>query len=112
MSNILLTVVLNLAVAAGPLPLSTVTASAQTQALSRPRFDMLVRSDFFAGFAGDRERLARAMATCERYLAENPAHAEALVWHGSGLLFQAGRRLRAGRAPEWRDACGPPDSRR
>lgn len=96
MSHILLTVVLHLAVAASLLPLPTVTASAQTQALSRPRFDMLVRGDFFAGFAGDSVRLAQAMAICERYLADNPAHAEAMVWHGSGLLFRAGEAFQRG----------------
>ena len=33
------------------------------------RFDNLVRSDFFAGYAGDRARLDRAMAFCEQALA-------------------------------------------
>src|SRR5262245_3657471 len=57
---------------------------------SRDRFDTLVRADFFAGFAGDQARLQRAMERCERTLADNPRHAEALVWHGGGVLFQAG----------------------
>ena len=48
------------------------------------RFDYQVRADFFAGFAGDEARLRKAMETCELVLADNPAHAEALVWHGSG----------------------------
>src|SRR5262245_54116077 len=60
------------------------------------RFDMVVRSDFFAGFAGDEARLNKAMETCERALAENPKHAEALVWHGSGLAFQAGVAFQKG----------------
>ena len=38
------------------------------------------------------------MATCERYLAANPNHAEALVWHGSGLVFRAGEAFRQGDA--------------
>jgi tetratricopeptide (TPR) repeat protein len=62
------------------------------------RFDMAVRADFFAGFAGDRARFAEAMSLCERILAGNPRHAEALVWHGSGLLFQAGQAFARGDA--------------
>jgi hypothetical protein len=54
------------------------------------RFDDRVRGDFFAGFAGDAARLARAMKTCEEALAANPDDAEALVWHGGGLMFMAG----------------------
>jgi tetratricopeptide (TPR) repeat protein len=60
------------------------------------RFDLQVRTDFFAGFAGDEARLARAMDMCERALAANPRHAEALVWHGSGLTFQAGSAFQKG----------------
>jgi tetratricopeptide (TPR) repeat protein len=62
------------------------------------RFDYVVRADLFAGFAGDTARLERAMATCERVLAEDPRHAEALVWHGAGLLFKAGQLFQAGDA--------------
>src|SRR4051794_13478092 len=62
------------------------------------RFDMQGRTDFFAGFAGDSARLAHAMEVCERALADNPNHAEALVWHGSGLTFQAGTAFRNGDA--------------
>jgi tetratricopeptide (TPR) repeat protein len=69
----------------------------QTDTTERPaRFDKLVRADFFAGFAGDTIRLLKAMEACERTLADNPKHAEALVWHGSGLLFQAGVAFTAG----------------
>jgi hypothetical protein len=60
------------------------------------RFDYVVREDFFAGFAGDAERLAKGMATCERVLADNPAHAEAMVWHGTGLMVQARSAFGAG----------------
>jgi tetratricopeptide (TPR) repeat protein len=60
------------------------------------RFDLVVRADFFAGFSGDEARLQTAMAHCESLLAENPKHAEALVWHGAGLLFQAGRSFQTG----------------
>jgi hypothetical protein len=62
----------------------------------RERFDMVVRTDFFAGFAGDPARLQKGMQTCEQILMTNPRHAEALVWHGSGLFFQAGQAFAAG----------------
>ena len=62
------------------------------------RFDMVVRSDFFAGFAGDEARLKKGMDACEKALADNPKNAEALVWHGSGLAFQAGAAFRTGDA--------------
>jgi len=64
--------------------------------LSSGRFDMLVRSDMFAGMAGDREALDRAMKLCEQALIENQKNPAALVWHGSGLVFQAGQMFRAG----------------
>ena len=51
------------------------------------RFDHKVRNDFFTGFAGDREALVRAMKVAGEAIAENPNHAEALVWHGAGTLF-------------------------
>ena len=60
------------------------------------RFDLLVRNDFFAGFTGDKEALDRAMKMCEQVLAKNPKHAEALVWHGSGLLFISGQHFQKG----------------
>ena len=60
------------------------------------RFDLVVRTDFFAGFAGDQARLAKGMAACEEVLASTPNHAEALVWHGSGLAFNAGIAFRNG----------------
>jgi hypothetical protein len=69
--------------------LALVLSSVQSGAQPANRFDMLVRADFFAGFGGDALRLARGMDTCERILAENAGHAEAMVWHGSGLMFEA-----------------------
>src|ERR1051326_6901329 len=62
-----------------PEPASTGQQAATT------RFDFLVREDFFAGMAGNREAFNRAMKVCEDALAKNPKHAEAMVWHGSGL---------------------------
>jgi tetratricopeptide (TPR) repeat protein len=70
------------------------------------RFDMLVRADFFAGFAGDQDRLARGMDACERALAGNPKHAEALVWHGAGLTFRGGMALQKGDAQTGMDLWG------
>jgi tetratricopeptide (TPR) repeat protein len=69
------------------------------QAASQPaqqRFDYLVRADFFAGAAGDEARLNKAIDTCERTLAENPKHPEALVWHGAALLVRSGRAFKNG----------------
>jgi hypothetical protein len=51
--------------------------------------DTIVRSDFFAGMMGNRARLDRGMKYCEDLLAKNPKNAEALVWHGGGLLVRA-----------------------
>lgn len=63
---------------------------------ARERFDFLVRADFFAGFEGDQAALERGMKTCEERLAKNPKHAEALVWHGGGLVFRAGQQFQKG----------------
>jgi tetratricopeptide (TPR) repeat protein len=60
------------------------------------RFDYLVRDDFFAGVAGDDARLQRVMDFCERTLADNPQHAEAMVWHGAALLVKSGRAFTKG----------------
>ena len=56
-----------------------------------PRFDELVREDFFAGLGGDETKFQRAMKLCEDTLAKQPKHAEAMVWHGSGLMWLAGQ---------------------
>ncbi len=60
------------------------------------RFDMIVRGDFFSGFAGNQAALERAMKACEDRLAMEPRHAEAMVWHGSGNLFLAGQAFQRG----------------
>jgi hypothetical protein len=76
--------------------LLALTVSAfQPSAQPGDRFDMLVRADFFAGFAGDEARLARGMDTCAGMLADNPRHPEAMVWHGAGLAYQAGTAFAA-----------------
>ena len=46
--------------------------------------------------AGNRASFDRAMKVCEDALARNPKHAQAMVWHGSGLFFLAGRAFQAG----------------
>ena len=56
----------------------------------------IVRADMFAGLGGDAARFTRAMEACERTLAREPKHPEALVWHGSGLFFQAGQAFQSG----------------
>jgi pentatricopeptide repeat protein len=66
------------------------------QAPQTARFDLEVREDFFAGFSGNPERLARGMARAEAALAAAPEHAEAMVWHGGGLLFLAGQAFQSG----------------
>jgi len=71
-----------LALAAAPVQLPGAPPPSQ-------RFDYQVRADFFAGVAGDAERLDKAIALCERTLAENPKHAEALVWHGAAMLVRS-----------------------
>jgi tetratricopeptide (TPR) repeat protein len=60
------------------------------------RFDHKVRNDFFSGFAGNREAFTRAMNVAAETIAANPNHAEALVWHGAGLYFQAGMAFQSG----------------
>lgn len=63
-----------------------------------PRFDSLVRDDFFAGMMGDAARLDRGMKFTEEILAVNPKHADALVWHGGGLLARAAQAYAKGDA--------------
>jgi hypothetical protein len=60
------------------------------------RFDMLVRSDMFAGMAGDNAAMDRAMKLCEDMLAKNPENPEVLVWHGTGLVFLGSQAIHAG----------------
>jgi len=62
------------------------------------RFDYLVRADFFAGMAGDEARLQKVVDVCERALAQNPQHPEAMVWHGAAAIVRAGQAFRKGDA--------------
>jgi tetratricopeptide (TPR) repeat protein len=71
------------------LAISVLTALAL---MAQASFDYFgVQRDMFAGFAGDIDAMARAMAACEKALADNPKHPQALVWHGIGTLAQASR---------------------
>lgn len=87
---------------AAALYVSTFAIAAQQQDAARTpkppsaRFDMEVRADFFAGFSGNEAAFKRAMARCEEVLAMDPEHAEAMVWHGSGILSMAGRAFQTG----------------
>ena len=40
--------------------------------IAQQRYDMIVRQDFFAGFAGNKEALARGMKVTEETLAKDP----------------------------------------
>jgi tetratricopeptide (TPR) repeat protein len=71
-------------------------AMVMSQAAGQERFDLKVRNYFFAGFAGDAESLQKAMSMCEEALASDPKNAQALVWHGSGMYFQAGQAFQKG----------------
>jgi pentatricopeptide repeat protein len=72
------------------------TSGLAAQTPAPARFDREVREDFFAGFSGNPERLVRGMARAEAALAAAPDHAEAMVWHGGGLLFLAGQAFQSG----------------
>jgi tetratricopeptide (TPR) repeat protein len=85
-----------IAITVGAIALGMWTVPAGGQEKKSERFDMVVRNDFFAGFAGDKEALGRAMKTSESILRENPNHSEALVWHGSALFAMSGESFQAG----------------
>jgi len=77
-------------------------AAAQEPAQKPLRFDYVVRADFFAGAAGDEARLQNVIDVCERALADNPQHAEAMVWHGAALLVRASQAFQKGDAASGR----------
>jgi hypothetical protein len=75
-----------------PAPSPSATEEVRTEqapAVTGARFDKLVRGDFFRGFGGDAAALDRAMSLCDATLARDGNHAEALVWHGGGLVFRS-----------------------
>lgn len=75
-------------------PPAVATAPAATA--TDERFDEVVRTDFFDGLRGDAAALDRAMKVCEDTLAKNPKHAEAMVWHGAGIIARARAAFGAG----------------
>ena len=70
--------------------LTTLLLAVPAAAQEPERFDEQVREQFFAGFAGNVDALARGMAIVEATLAANPDHAPALVWQAAGWQFQSG----------------------
>ncbi len=94
---------------------SSPPAPARAAPAARPeRFDLLVRDDFFAGLLeNDQAALDRGMKLCEDTLAKNPRHAEAMVWHGGGLVMRAGIAFRAGQQDQgmklWMQGMGEMD---
>ena len=75
---------------------AVLTAVMSAQQPVAVRFDHQVRNDYFAGFNGDGEALQRALGKTGEVLATDPNHAEAMVWHGSGLFFQSGQAFQKG----------------
>lgn len=69
-------------------------------AQSYERFDDRIRELFFSGVAGNKTALVEAMDVAEKTLLTNPKHAEALVWHGSGLLLRGRDAREAGDYPK------------
>src|SRR3954451_13907138 len=63
---------------------------------AQPGFDRIVRDDFFAGMFGDTARLDQGMRYTEGILRRDPRHAQALVWHGSGMCTRAANAWTAG----------------
>lgn len=86
--------------AAATLPLHLSRGRAEDQPKPAERFDLLVREDLFAGFAGDAEALDRGLKVCDDTLAKNPKHAEALVWRGAARVFKSGQLFGAGKASQ------------
>lgn len=58
-------------------------------AVAQERFDIKVRNYFFSGYTGDAAALDQGMKICEEALAANPQYPEAMVWHGSGLVYRS-----------------------
>jgi tetratricopeptide (TPR) repeat protein len=76
--------------------LTTLKAQDATAQEPSVRFDVQVRDKFFSGYAGNHAALDEGMKICEDALAKNPKLPEALVWHGSGLLYLSGESFRGG----------------
>ncbi len=92
MKNLLLLALVGCAAAAEPPPATPAAAPAPVH----ERFDEKVRQDFFDGIRGDTAALDRAMTLCEATLARDPNHAEAMVWHGAGLVARSANAFKSG----------------
>jgi pentatricopeptide repeat protein len=81
------------------LTIAACSHSAPTKSVATPapeRFDERVRADFFDGLRGDEAAMTRAMKLCEETLAKDPKHAEAMVWHGAGIIGRSRDAFRVG----------------
>ena len=82
---------------APPVQLAAAPAGAASPRARRGEgFEYKVRSDFFDGLRGDKAALDRAIKVCEDTLAREPNHAEAMVWHGAGIMARSSLAFRAG----------------
>ena len=86
-------------------------APAADAGAGRQRFDISCAPISSRGSPATRRGWSKGMAACERVLADNPNHAEALVWHGAGLAFSAGRAFQKGDMKP-AASCGSAASRR
>ena len=69
--------------------LVVVVAAVCVIAVAQERFDIKVREYFFSGYTGNTAALDKGMKICEEALASNPQYPEAMVWHGSGLVYRS-----------------------
>lgn len=76
---------------------AAVAALAMAPLVFAAGFDDQVRGEFFSGFFGNRVALESAMKSAEDEIASNAADkAEALAWHGGGLMVLSGDKFREG----------------
>jgi len=72
---------------------SAILGFALGMARGADRYDYTVRTDIFAGIQGDAVAMNRALGKVEATLAENPKHAEAMVWRAAATFFQSGQLI-------------------
>src|SRR5208282_5501858 len=72
------------------------TAAKREKPVPDRSFEFSMRSDFFAGLAGNQQAMARALKACHEALERNPKDAQALAWHGGGLFFRSKELFVAG----------------
>jgi len=82
--------------ASGGLGWAQTTVPTQANPAPDRSFEFSIRSDFFAGLAGDQKAMERAMKACDDALARNPKDAQALAWQGGGLFFRSKEFFMAG----------------